>query len=124
MQVAIDCVSNRAETNKMELNPKIPKDMSICFTDSVQEPPPIQIVDDIMVFGVGLWLGVWCQNNLKWNEHIEQITRKANRRLYHWRQCKKSHLIIIIIIIITFIVRIFHLHGICSYAHDNLIRRI
>jgi hypothetical protein len=52
MQVAIDCVSNRAETNKMELNPKKPKDMWICFTDSVQEPPDIiERVRTFLVFG-------------------------------------------------------------------------
>ena len=69
------------------------KDMWICFTDSVQEPPPIQIGDDIIervkTFKL---LGVWCQDDLKWNEHIEQISRKANRRLFHLRQCMKSHL--------------------------------
>ena len=81
MQVAIDCICKWAETNKMELNPQKTKDMWICFTDSVQEPPPIQIGDEIIervkTFKL---LGVCCQNNLKWNEHIEQITRKANRK--------------------------------------------
>ena len=93
MQMAIDYVCRWAETNKMELNPKKTKDMWICFTDSVQEPPPIQIGDDIIervkTFKL---LGVWCQDDLKWNEHIGQITRKANRRLFHLRQCMKSHL--------------------------------
>ena len=67
--------------------------MWICFTDFVQEPPPNQIGDDIIervkTFKL---LGVWCQDDLKWNEHIEQISRKANRRLFHLRQCMKSHL--------------------------------
>ena len=68
--------------------------MWICFTDSVQEPPPIQIGDDIIervkTFKL---LGVWGQDDLKWNEHIEQITRKANRRVFYLRQCMKSHLL-------------------------------
>ncbi len=56
--------------------------MWICFTDSVQEPPPIQIGDDIIErVRTFTLLGVWCQNNLKWNQHIKQITRKANRRV-------------------------------------------
>ena len=37
-----------AETNKMELNKKKTKDMWLYFTDTVQEPPPIQIGDDII----------------------------------------------------------------------------
>ena len=37
-------------------------------------------------------LGVTFQKNLKWNAHIEDITRKANKRLYHLRECRKSHL--------------------------------
>ena len=93
MQIAIDYVCKWAETNKMELNKKKTKDMWICFTDSAQEPPPTQIGDDIIervkTFKL---LGVWCQDDLKWNEHIEQITRKANRRLFHLRQSMKSHL--------------------------------
>ena len=27
-------------------------------------------------------LGVWIQDNLKWNTHIEEITKKANKRLF------------------------------------------
>ena len=37
-------------------------------------------------------LGVSFQNNLKWNAHVEEITRKANKRLYHLRECRKSQL--------------------------------
>ena len=32
------------------------------------------------------------QYQIKWNEHIDQITCKANKRLYHLRQCRKSQL--------------------------------
>ena len=31
-------------------------------------------------------------NDLKWNKHVDEITRKANKRLYHLRQCRKSQL--------------------------------
>ena len=37
-------------------------------------------------------MGTTCQNDLKWNEHIDKITYKANKRLYHLRQCRKSQL--------------------------------
>ena len=37
-------------------------------------------------------LGVSVQNILKWNAHVEEITRKANKRLFHLRECRKSKL--------------------------------
>ena len=49
MQVAIDCICKWAEMNKIELNPKNRYvDVMTPFTDSVQEPPPIQIGDEII----------------------------------------------------------------------------
>ena len=93
MQEAVDGLSGWADTNKMVLNPKKTKDMWICFTDSIPEPPRIQIkneeVENVKSFKL---LGTTCQNDLKWNGHIDQITYKANKRLYHLRQCRKSQL--------------------------------
>ena len=43
MQEAVDGLSGWADTNKMVLNPKKTTDMWICFTDSIPEPPRIQI---------------------------------------------------------------------------------
>ena len=39
-------------------------------------------------------LGVSIQNNLKWNAHVhvEKIIRKANKRLFRLRECRKSKL--------------------------------
>ena len=37
-------------------------------------------------------LGVHCQNNLKWNYHIEEITAKVNKRLFFLRECRKARL--------------------------------
>ena len=38
------------------------------------------------------YFGVWLQDNLKWNKHIKEITRRANKKLFHLRDCRKSHL--------------------------------
>ena len=93
MQEAVDGLSGWAGTNKMVLKPKKTKDMWICFTDSIPEPPHIQIkneeVERVKSFKL---LGTTCQNDLEWNEHIDQITYKANKRLYHLRQCRKPQL--------------------------------
>ena len=37
-------------------------------------------------------LGVWQQNNLRWNYHVEQTIKKACKRLYHLRECRKARL--------------------------------
>ena len=57
--------------------------MWISFTDAVPEPPRLCIgnepIEKVNVFKL---LGVSVQNNLKWNAHVEEITRKANKRLF------------------------------------------
>ena len=77
----------------MSINVKKTRDMWISFTDAITEPPHFKIgeefIERVNVFKL---LGVPFQNNLKWNAHIEDITRKANKRLYNLRECRKSHL--------------------------------
>ena len=93
MQEAVNELDRWAETNKMVLNPRKTKDMWICFTDSIPEPPRIRIGDEeIERVDSFKLLGVLCQNDLKWNGHVDQIIRKANKSLYHLRQCRKSQL--------------------------------
>lgn len=93
IQNAVDAVVNWAETNKMVINVKKTKDMWLCFSGSISEPPAIQIRDEIVErVNTFKLLGVWFQNNLKWNTHVDEIIRKANRLLYHLRECRKSNL--------------------------------
>ena len=37
-------------------------------------------------------LGAVIQDNLKWNSYISSALKKANKRIYHIRACKKAHL--------------------------------
>ena len=66
--------------------------MWICFSELIVEPPSIHI-GDVVIERVNVFklLGVWLQDNLKWNKHIEEITRRANKELYHQRDCRKSY---------------------------------
>ena len=93
IQEAVDAVLIWAESNKMVINVKKTKDMWLCFTDSILEPPPIQIngeaIERVNNFKL---LGVWFQNTLKWNKHTETIINKANSLLYLLRECRKSNL--------------------------------
>ena len=70
-----------------------PKDMWICFKDVISEPPSLMIGNDVIerVNSFKL-LGVWIQDNLKWNTRIEEITKKANKRLVYLRECRRANL--------------------------------
>ena len=37
-------------------------------------------------------LGLWQQDNLCWNYHVEQTVKKASERLYYLRECKTANL--------------------------------
>ncbi|CAB4018988.1 RNA-directed DNA polymerase from mobile element jockey, partial [Paramuricea clavata] len=77
----------------MAINAKKTKDMWISFTDAIPEPPRLRIGNELIErVNAFKLLGVSFQNNLKWNAHVEEITRKANKRLYHLRECRKSQL--------------------------------
>lgn len=93
MQEVIDEVVKWANNNKMELNPKKTKDMWICFSNNIPEPPNlrcgIETIERVEIFKL---LGVWQQSNLKWNTHVYQIVRKASKKLFHLRECRRSNL--------------------------------
>ena len=93
LQQSINGVNNRATLNRMTINVKTTKDMWISFIDAVPEPPRLHIgnepIERVNVFKL---LGVSIQNNLKWNAHVEEIIKKANKRLFHLRECRKSKL--------------------------------
>jgi hypothetical protein len=77
----------------MNINVKKTKDMWICFSESVLEPPPVYIGDELVervdkfkLLGKGL------QNNLKWNNHVETVIQKVTRQVYILRECRKANL--------------------------------
>jgi hypothetical protein len=37
-------------------------------------------------------LGLWINNILNWNTHIEETTKKANKRLFYLRECRRANL--------------------------------
>ena len=37
-------------------------------------------------------LSVWHQNSLKWNCHVENIVKKANKRVFNLRECHRANL--------------------------------
>ena len=69
------------------------KDMWISFCKHSIEPETMRI-NNAQVKRVSQFklLGVWQQNNLRWNYHVEQTIKKACKRLYHLRECRKARL--------------------------------
>ena len=64
----------------MTINPKKTKDMWICFNSAILEPDPLLIgSDEEERVKCHKLLGVWHQNNLKWNLQGESIVKKANK---------------------------------------------
>ena len=93
MQEVLNCMQIWADHNKMTLNSKKTKDMWICFRDCIPEPPPLSIDGELIERTKSFkLLGVRHQNTLKWNDHIMEITKKANRRMFCLRECRRANL--------------------------------
>ena len=92
MQEVLDAVQYWAKDNKMVLNAKKTKDMWINFRATTELPPlhlENTVIERVSKFTL---LGVWFQDDLKWNTHIEEVARKASRRLHYLRECRRAHL--------------------------------
>ena len=93
MQMALEAMQNWSTRNNMIINPKKTKDMWICFNTAIPEPDPLlagsEVVERVKSHKL---LGVWHQNNLKWNLHVESIGKKANKCLYSLRECRRANL--------------------------------
>lgn len=94
MQAVLNSFQIWADNNGMSLNTTKTKDMWICFLlKGTSEPEKLELseaeIERVPTFKL---LGVWQQDNLRWNEHINQTTKKANKRLYYLRDCRKAQL--------------------------------
>ena len=93
MQDAVTHLEKWAVQNKMELNAKKTKDMWITFKKSCPIPAPINIgpteLERVSDFKL---LGVYVQNDLKWNTHVSSIVSKACKRIHYLRVCRTAHL--------------------------------
>ena len=81
-QEKIDAVKSYAENEKMQLNLKKCKEMLIDFRRQKATIPHIKVEDTIIerVTSFKL-LGLWVDDNLKWNTNTNHIVRKAVKRL-------------------------------------------
>ena len=91
MQHELDYISNWCDHNCMKLNPKKCKELRVNFQRAL--PDLAQLTID----GTSLetvkshkLLSLRIQNELKWNEHVNIITKKAAKRLRIIRTLKRS----------------------------------
>lgn len=92
IQDTVDHVQNWSVENKMQLNASKCKELVISFTKSEKEFPRLkinsgqtQVVNHVKI------LGLTISNDLKWNNHITNIIKKANKRIYFIIQLKRAH---------------------------------
>ena len=93
MQVILNSIHEWTISNHMLINSKKSKDMLLTFRKSPTTPDNLHLgnceLERVNVFKL---LGVWFQDDLRWNHHIEEITKKANKRLFLLRECRKANL--------------------------------
>jgi len=92
LQETADDIQGWCQQNHMVINPKKTKEMRIDFA---RNPPTIQ---DIVINGQNIeqvkhskLLGVTISDNLTWNLHVENITKKASQRLFFLRLLKRAN---------------------------------
>ena len=95
MQVVLNSIHEWTTSNHMLINSKKTKDMLLTFRKSPTTPDSLYLGNcqlervNVTVFEL---LRAWFQDDLRWNHHIEEMTKKANRRLFLLRECRKANL--------------------------------
>ena len=92
-QLMADEVSLWSNNNMFQVQPKKCKKLRISFKRIPRTYENVIINGNIIdvVSSVNV-LGVTLQSNLKWNEHINNIVKKASKRLYFLSQLKRAKL--------------------------------
>ena len=91
MQSAVQDVSDWNNENGSKLNPQKCKELIIkpkCYQGFIE---PVQVEGKVIrQVKSSKLLGITINENLTWNEHINNIVKKANKRLFFLRTLKKS----------------------------------
>ena len=92
LQELVDTIYNWTIVNNMKLNISKCKELIIDFAKDKQEFPPL-IINGVAVDRVSSArvLGLIVQDNMNWNEHVNNVVKKAGKRLYMLRVLKRSN---------------------------------
>ena len=92
MQGYVDSVADWTVDNRFQLNIDKCREIHISFSKNNADLPPLfinsQELEEIQYVKL---LGVTITNNLSWNLHINETTKKASKRLYVLRQLGSLH---------------------------------
>ena len=92
IQDTVDCLQNWSVENKMQLNAFKCKELVISFTKPEKEFPRLKIISgQIETVNHARILGLTISKDLKCNQHITNIVKKANKRIYFIIQLKRAH---------------------------------
>ncbi|KXJ06855.1 RNA-directed DNA polymerase from mobile element jockey [Exaiptasia diaphana] len=92
IQVAVDELVEQVQADKFQLNESKCKELQIHFSRNANTLEPVTINNKpIEVVPSAKLLGLTISNNLKWNAHIENVTKKCASRLYQLRQLKRAN---------------------------------
>ena len=92
IQNDVDELINQSVVNKFQMNEGKCKEMRIGFSKLTTHFEPIKIHNNpLELVKCAKILGLIVSNDLKWNEHVQQITKKARKRLYCLTQLKRAN---------------------------------
>ena len=91
-QEAVDAIYDWSKENLLQLNGEKTKELAISFSrDSPQFPgvcidgTPIKTIQSTKL------LGLTINDTLTWNDHLEELVKKASKKLYFLIQLKRAH---------------------------------
>jgi len=93
MQSSLDQLNTWSIRNDMILNSE--KCMLMTFSFMKDSPPPPSILlneKPLDYTETACILGLWLSNNLRWDKHVDVITKKASSRLFWLKKLKSSGL--------------------------------
>ena len=92
IQNDVDELINQSVANKFQMNEGKCKELLIGFSKLITPFEPIKIHNKpLEVVRCAKILGLTVSNDLKWNEHVQQITKKSRKRLYCLTQLKRAN---------------------------------
>ena len=90
-QQIADNAAKWSSDNRVKLNSDKCKELKISFAKEESHFAPIFINnEELGLVNSAKLLGVTISNNLTWNEHINEIIKKASKRLYFLSQLKRA----------------------------------
>ena len=92
IQNNVDELINQSVINKFQMNEGKCTEMRIGFSKLTTHLEPIKIhYNPLELVKCAKILGLTVSNDLKWSEHVQEITKKARKRLYCLTQLKRAN---------------------------------